>query len=260
MTPIGFRELPHWSEDELHCAPTIPGVSFVIPAFNASKTLFRCVGSCFEQSTSPLEVIVVDDHSIDATPAVVDDLRGVFGIDLGYVRNYRNLGVSAARNRGARVACGEYLCYLDADDIAPPQRVEQVLIEFAAGADMIYGQQEFFDGNDLSRRMKLRPKTELPTVRNYLGCGCGGSAISVRRSLHLDRGIWWDEQMGVAEDADFLLACLSAGVQVECSDNVYSYRRRSNESLTHKGDWVTMREYMRKKYQKWTTEHFGSGN
>jgi glycosyltransferase involved in cell wall biosynthesis len=254
----GFREEPNWSAAELAVSATIPGtVSFVIPAYNSARTLEDAIGSCFVQTLTPDEIVVIDDGSRDMTPQVLDDLMNDYPL-LVTRRHAKNLGVAAARNHGARVACGEYLCYLDADDIAPRDRVEHVL-EDLKDAEFVYGQKEYFEGNDWSRRTTRGP-VEMPTVRNVLGAGCGGSAVSVRRSLHLDRWIWWDECMCVAEDAEILIACLHANVKVACSDHVYSWMRLHRDSLTHRGDWVKMREYISGKYSRWLQEFYRSGN
>jgi len=256
----GFREKPRWTASDLYTAPTIPGaVSVVIPAYNASHTLTDAVESCFSQTCTPDQVVIVDDGSGDMTPQVISDLCGDYPVYIRTTRHSTNLGVSAARNHGARIASGEFLIYLDADDVAPLQRVEQVLAEFADGAELVYGQKEYFEGNDWSKRTK-RFHVEPPTVRNIFGSGCGGSTVSTRRSLHLDVGIWWDEVMCVAEDADILIACMAKERRVTCSYNVYSWMRTHPDSLTHRGDWGKMRAYMAEKYDGWLRGFFGAGH
>jgi glycosyltransferase involved in cell wall biosynthesis len=191
------------------------------------------------------------------TPQVIDDLCADYGPRLKTRRHKANYGVSASRNHGARLTSGEYICYLDADDFAPPYRAEQVGYELRGGTDMVYGQKEYFEGESWAKRTRKHPAVD-PTAQNYLGCGCGGSAVSVRRSLHLDMGVWWDEHMMVAEDAEFLIACLAAEAKVLCSPNVYSWMRLSKDSLTHRGDWATMREYISEKHQTFLSSFFGT--
>lgn len=251
---LGFREPVEWSAAELKCAETIPGwVSVVIPAHNAAKTIGDTLRSCWWQTRWPDEVVVVDDHSQDCTPAVLDEeMAACFEV----VRLSRNCGPAAARNVGVRWARGEFIVYIDADDIMPPERIAECLCEFNEGADMVYGQKEYFDGDDWQDRFS-RNHVDPPTVRNFLGSGCGASTVSVRRSLHTERGIWWDERMSVAEDAELLLQCLSAGVPIKCSDNVYSWVRLSENSLTRHGDWGSMRAYMAQKHEVWISAAFG---
>lgn len=93
--------------------------SVVIPAYNAEKTIEACLASVVAQTTAPLEVLVVDDHSRDGTQAAVQRCEGQFaaaGIRLEYIRLAQNSGPSIARNKGIRMAKGSYIAFLDADD------------------------------------------------------------------------------------------------------------------------------------------------
>ena len=110
-------------------------ISIVVPAFNCAQWLSAAVRSCLEQSKTPLEVIVVDDGSTDATP----ELCATFG---GQVRSVRleNGGVSRARNIGAKIARGEWLVFLDADDVLLPHALAALLkCAEQQGAGVAYG-------------------------------------------------------------------------------------------------------------------------
>ena len=87
----------------------LPTVSVVIPAYNEARVIARCLGSLVDQTHRPHEIIVVDDGSTDGTRAIV---RGFGGVTL---LEQSHEGSGAARNRGATVATGEVLCFLDAD-------------------------------------------------------------------------------------------------------------------------------------------------
>jgi len=88
-------------------------VSVVIPAYNAAEYLDESISSVLDQSYSNLELIVVDDGSIDKTSDIVSKFRDS---RLTYVYQ-DNKGVSGARNRGLEIASGDYIAFLDADDI-----------------------------------------------------------------------------------------------------------------------------------------------
>ena len=88
-----------------------PRFSVIIPAYNAKDTLARALDSVLAQSWPAFEIIVIDDGSIDATAAVAAS----YGEKIRYLRQ-DNAGVSAARNHGARIASGDWLTFLDADD------------------------------------------------------------------------------------------------------------------------------------------------
>ena len=92
-------------------------VSVVIPAFNCAGTIGAAVESCLLQSYPPLEVIVVNDGSADATGSVLSG----FG-DRIKVIDQANAGLAGARNAGTRAARGDYVAWMDADDISVPDR------------------------------------------------------------------------------------------------------------------------------------------
>lgn len=100
-------------------APANPNVSVVIPAYNAAATLGAAIESVLEQTAEPCEVIVVDDGSRDQTRAVAE----AFG-DKVRVVTQMNAGCGEARNTGARLAVGDWLAFLDADDAWHPRKLE----------------------------------------------------------------------------------------------------------------------------------------
>lgn len=106
-------------------------VSVIIPAFNAEKTLGRCLDSVLSQALE-LEVIVIDDCSTDGTVALckryVDRDERV-----RLLRNSQNIGQGLSRNRGIEVAFGTFLAFVDADDYLAPHMYEDLLSLMRAG-------------------------------------------------------------------------------------------------------------------------------
>lgn len=92
---------------------SVPTVSVVIPCYNQARYLPDAVASVREQSNRPLECIVVDDGSTDGTSDVAAELGAL-------VVRQTNKGVSAARNAGLAIARGEFVVFLDADDVLLP--------------------------------------------------------------------------------------------------------------------------------------------
>ena len=90
-------------------------VSVIIPTYNCGKYLSRAVESVMKQQVD-LEVILIDDASVDNTAEVVSVLQKTANYPIYYIRNSKNLGVSASRNLGVDLSRGEYIAWLDADD------------------------------------------------------------------------------------------------------------------------------------------------
>lgn len=95
-----------------------PLISVVIPTYNRREKLLRCLASVYANDTGKAEVIVVDDGSTDGTEGA---LRKHFP-DVLYLFQ-KNSGVSVARNRGMKKASGDYIAFLDSDDVWYPQRL-----------------------------------------------------------------------------------------------------------------------------------------
>ena len=108
-------------------------ISVVIPVYNAAEFLPACIRSVLGQTHQRLELILVNDGSSDGSGQICDD----FAAKDSRVRVYHqeNRGVSAARNLGIAQASGEYLSFLDADDVVPPDYLE-VLLNACKQADI----------------------------------------------------------------------------------------------------------------------------
>jgi glycosyltransferase involved in cell wall biosynthesis len=103
----------------------VPGlVSTIIPVFNRAAMLRDAVGCVLAQTYRPLEIIVVDDGSTDDTPLVCRELAAV-NPDVVIAVRQANAGPGAAREAGRRQARGEFLQYLDSDDLLHPHKFQR---------------------------------------------------------------------------------------------------------------------------------------
>jgi len=97
-----------------------PLVSVIIPAFNAAAFVEQTLASVFEQTYPTIEIIVVDDGSTDQTPKILRRHE-----DRITLLTQENAGQAAARNRGAKIARGALLCFLDSDDVFDREKMTQ---------------------------------------------------------------------------------------------------------------------------------------
>lgn len=102
----------------------LPLISIIIPVYNAEKYLKRCLNSILPQNYKNLEVILIDDGSSDSSPEICDQFvkDGINGLNFK-VYHQQNTGASIARKNGIKVASGDYIAFVDADDIVSPNYV-----------------------------------------------------------------------------------------------------------------------------------------
>lgn len=101
-------------------------VSVVIPVYQNEKSIGQCIDSLYKQTWKNLEIIIIDDGSTDNTLKVLQHLS--LNKKNTILIHQENMGVSAARNRGVEVASGEYLTFVDADDLIEEEYI-QVLMD-----------------------------------------------------------------------------------------------------------------------------------
>ncbi|HEU4796517.1 MAG TPA: glycosyltransferase family A protein, partial [Pyrinomonadaceae bacterium] len=123
-----------------------PLLSVVIPTWNRAHVVCEAVESALQQRHRAVEVIVVDDASTDNTSEM---LKNTFGARIHVLKLAIRRGPGAARNAGALLACGEYVAFLDSDDVWLPGKLDaelRVFAEFPQANAVVSDSQNFFAG------------------------------------------------------------------------------------------------------------------
>jgi glycosyltransferase involved in cell wall biosynthesis len=135
-----------------------PVVSVIIPAYNCELFLADTISSVLNQSFRNFEIIVINDGSTDNTARIAENF-----VKSGKVKilHQNNSGVSAARNRGAEVANGKYLAFLDSDDIWLPDNLIEKLgaLKDNPSCGLAHADCEFIDGKGRKTGDLLQGKT-----------------------------------------------------------------------------------------------------
>ena len=220
---------------------TKPLLSVVIPTWNRAHIVCEAIESALNQRGGQVEVIVVDDCSTDATLARV---KKTFGSRVHVWQMATRCGQGTARNAGALLASGEFVGFLDSDDVWLPGKLDgelRVFAEHPAVIAVISDSQNFFEGQrDLASRFAqngLLAATHghvrlvddcdwLWTNSTITAHMCG---ITVRRTALAKLGPrLFAEDLSVCEDWEFQMRLYSLG-QVAVLPKVYSWVRRFND-------------------------------
>lgn len=176
-------------------------VSVIMPAYNAERTIAEAIESVLNQTYSDFELIVINDCSTDATKEIVEkyvasDSR------VKLVNNTVNLGVSTSRNTGISNAKGEYIAFLDSDDMWRKDKLEKQLdVMVSNKAILSYTASAFIDssGKPFNYVMEAEKKTTLRTLlkKNLISCSSAMIRSDVMKTIkmpndkmHEDYYVW----------------------------------------------------------------------
>ena len=216
-------------------APAVSGanpVSVVIVAYNNWPDLELAIASALHQSHRPLEVIVVDNASTDATAA---EVQRQFGDCVRYVRQ-ENRGDGGGYNTGLHLARGEYVQFLDGDDILAPTKIEKqaAVLRTEPAVDIAYGDvRQFQSSSGPAAWVDQDTRDYADMLAVLLAVDGGGAGLLVQSALFrrsaLARIGPWDERLYVT-DQEFWLRAAWLGCRFRHVPGALCfYRRRSGQ-------------------------------
>lgn len=221
-----------------------PLISIVIPCFNAERTIGESIDCCLQQTSSRTEIIVVDDGSTDGSGAVIrsfgDRVHALFG---------SNQGASAARNRGTSAARGEFLQYVDADDLLTPDAIERRVEALrTTGSDVAYSDWQTFEDDPTKGRIlgeiEMRTIEEIdpePEIACASAFWAPPAALLFRRSV-VDAIGGWNPRLPVIQDARFLFDAARSGAKFVHVKGVSAFYRVTPNSLSRRDESQFVRD------------------
>jgi glycosyltransferase involved in cell wall biosynthesis len=208
----------------------MPSVSVVIPTYNRKDAVIRAAQSALSQSLPPLEIIVVDDGSRDGTTET-----NLLALDprIRYIKHSTNRGGAAARNTGIDAACGNWIAFLDSDDLWVPYKLERQFAQLGEQVDRI---DVFACTNVLvcGENNRVKPYNDFPPGNRdlseyFLIDGCTLQTSSLVVPTDLARRIRFDERLKLHQDWDFVLRLVATGAQVSyLHDTLVLYDARND--------------------------------
>lgn len=182
----------------------MPLISVVIPVFNGEKTIKETIESVLKQTFTDFEIIVINDGSQDATIEIISSIKD----ERIQVYSYPNAGLAASRNRGIVCAAGEYIAFIDADDIWTSDKLEAQFnaLQTNPNAAVAYSWTDYIDeysqflrkGSHITVNGDIYPHL---LVIDFLE---NGSNPLILKQAFAEVGNF-DESLTAAEDWDILL-------------------------------------------------------
>jgi glycosyltransferase involved in cell wall biosynthesis len=201
------------------CEPTRNGlVSVIIPTYNRARWLVEAMASVYAQRYRPIELLVVDDGSTDNTKDFVEQWQKQCAHDAGFSIRYmyqQNAGGGAARNLGLTESHGEFIQFLDSDDVLAPSKISEQVRVFSTCNERsaMYGAWRFF--KDTQEHVEiydahLQHNGDM-ALKNWLGEGFVPSHSLLWRKKDIANIGPWDESLAADQDGDFAMRFLSNG-------------------------------------------------
>lgn len=187
-----------------------PAVSVVVPTYNHAKFLRAAIQSVLDQTFSDWEMVIVNNYSEDETEEVVAS----FADSRIHLVNFRNHGVIAAsRNHGIGLARGEFIAFLDSDDVWYPEKLERCMDALAAGADLVCHGEHWVKEGASPREVHYGPENRGKYGSLLFDGNCiSTSATVVRKSaLSAVGGFSEEAEFVTAEDYELWLKLAKAG-------------------------------------------------
>ena len=210
-------------------------VSIVVPAYNAELHLSECLDSLLKQTYDNLQIIVIDDGSTDSTAIICDEYGKKD--DRIIIIHQKNKGVSVSRNVGIDVAEGEFLQFVDADDLLVPEAVERTVRHLTKStADALYFDFVAFNENGPVKRSKIAYKN-FPDVEKsnrketfeFVNSGFIGNYVwaFLFRTVFLKKNrISFDSSLSFGEDVLFVNEVALASRYISyLNEPIYLYRK-----------------------------------
>jgi len=215
-----------------------PLISVIIPVLNGENFIAEAIQSVLSQGYEPLEIIVIDDGSTDNTAQVV---KSIFG-SIRY-HYQKNTGISAARNKGLELARGEWIAFIDADDVwlENKLKLQAAILNQNPEIEMVIG---FLLPLPFGKKDEVTIG-QLSSGKTALALQLGSTLI--RKSV-FDKIGGFDTELKLAEDSDWFFRVMEAGIKVHVMTETVQLYRQHEHNITK--DKTNTSSYLLKAFKK----------
>jgi glycosyltransferase involved in cell wall biosynthesis len=199
-------------------------VSVIIPVYNGEQFIAEAIDSILAQQYDPLEIIIVDDGSTDATPDVITPYKN----SVRYIRQ-ANRGAASACNTGLTAAQGDMIGFLDADDLWTRNRLREQLPYFTQKPelDIVLGLVQIMRNSALPEDSGLSTPVESPEIAMHLGC-----SLFRKRVFTIVGSFDETPAVGWTYDWDWFMRARELDIEMLILPHTTMYYRRHTGNIT----------------------------
>lgn len=213
-------------------------VSIIVPVYNVSKYLRRCLDSCLFQTLGETEIIIVDDASPDPVDRVIcDEYQSLYPDKVNVVIHDTNKGLGGARNTGIESANGEYLIFVDSDDYIDFEMCERLYNEAQINnADIVLSSFYVCNLNSVSMSVCYRNNyLDAQNNPNKLGMSFSACAMLIKKEVIVSNNLYFTPNK-LFEEICIVPLWLIAGSNITCFNErpLYFYIKGRVDSITSK--------------------------
>ena len=212
----------------------MPIISIIVPVYNGEKYIQACVKSLIDQDYPNIEIILVNDGSLDSSQKIIDEIAGKDSRIIAI--HQENSGVSTARNHGIKKSKGDYICFVDVDDYVTNDYVSYLYkmmketgadISLVPHAKNFVGKMNGIDVNDYVRDDKIKICSGIDAAKDllyyHIKMSCWSKLFS--RKLIEESCIEFQSQLFCGEGFNFCTECFLKATKVAIGyKTIYYYR------------------------------------
>lgn len=213
-------------------------VSIIIPCYNSEKYIEKCINSALNQTYPNIEVIVINDGSTDSSLNIITQFINKVGVK---IISQPNKGAAAARNTGLKHATGDFIQFLDSDDVLDPFKIETQINHYKNNfnqAILVFGKWTTL-GKDITQ-MGNNQKSVWHNYKNptdilndfVLNRCCLPQIVYLTPKSLIEKAGLWNENLSMNDDGEFFARVLSVAKSLHFCDNSISYYRPTPNSLS----------------------------
>lgn len=204
-------------------------VTVFIPMYNSEKYIKKCLESVLNQTYRNLDILVIDDGSVDRSYEIVNQYKDN---RIRILKNKENKGIPYTRNRGLKEARGEYIALIDSDDYSCLDRIEKQVEYMDKNQEIIaLGTNYIISRPFISRKIKKNRTPQELKIGLLFECQLANPTVMLRNNVLKDHGITYNEDCFVAQDYELWTQITKIGDIDILPEFLHTYRS-GHENIT----------------------------